>query len=48
MDASKVIRQLKDLDTLEKRIKQTVNPSKILLQQIAAKRNELLGSEEKK
>lgn len=38
-----VLRDLKALDELEKRVRQVVNPSKILLEQIAKQRDELLN-----
>lgn len=43
MNASSILRKLKDLDQLEARIKQTVNPSPKMLQDIAKERTELLA-----
>lgn len=45
MNASSVLRKLKDLDALETRVKQTVNPSPKMLQQIAAEKEALLKGE---
>lgn len=39
-------RELKALDSLEKRVKQTVNPSQVLLREIQKKRDELLNPKE--
>lgn len=46
MDAVSINRKLKELDALEKRLRQTVNPSKILLEQIAKEKQELLNPKE--
>lgn len=43
MDASGINRKLKDLDELEKRVRQTVSPSQLLLKQIAEERENLLN-----
>lgn len=48
MDASAVLRRVKELDALEKRLRQTVNPSQVLLKQIHEERNALLNPQEKK
>lgn len=48
MDASAINRKLKELDALEKRLRQTVNPSQILLKQVQEERNALLNPQEKK
>lgn len=48
MDLLKVSRELKELDAMEKRIRQTVNPSKVLLKQIEERREELLHPKEQK
>lgn len=46
MEASAIMRKLKELDALEKRLRLTVNPSKILLDQINAERHALLNPKE--
>lgn len=43
MDAVSINRKVKELDALEKRIRQTVNPSSVLLAQIKKERDELLN-----
>lgn len=43
MNAGAIQRKLKDLDALEERVKQTVNPSAVLLAQIRKEREELLN-----
>lgn len=48
MDAVKLKRELDTLDALEKRIKQTVKPSQVLLREIEKKRHELLNPVEQK
>lgn len=48
MDASAINRKLKELDALEKRLRQTVNPSQVLLKQIDDERKALLNPQEKK
>lgn len=48
MDASAINRKLKELDALEKRLRQTVNPSMVLLKQIAEERQALLNPKEQK
>lgn len=48
MDASAIMRKVKELDALEKRLRQTVNPSQVLLKQIQEERNNLLNPQEKK
>lgn len=45
MNASATLRKLKDLDALEARVKQTVNPSPKMLQAIAAEKAALLQGE---
>lgn len=45
MNASSTLRKLKDLDQLEKRVKEMVNPSPKMLQQIAAEKESLLKGE---
>lgn len=42
MDASARLRKLESLDKLEKRVRELVNPSKVLLAQIAKERTALL------
>lgn len=46
MDASSINRKLKELDALEKRVRQSVNPSQILLANIKREREELLNPKE--
>lgn len=46
MDASAINRKLKELDALEKRLRQTVNPSTVLLKQIENERQALLNPKE--
>nr|AVQ10156.1 hypothetical protein [Gokushovirinae environmental samples] len=48
MDASTINRKLKELDALEKRLRQSVNPSQVLLKQIDDERKALLNPQEKK
>lgn len=48
MDASTINRKLKELDALEKRLRQTVNPSQVLLKQVQEERHALLNPQEKK
>lgn len=48
LDASAINRKLKELDALEKRLRQTVNPSAVLLKQIADERAALLNPKESK
>lgn len=43
MDAAAINRKLKEIDALEKRIRQTVNPSQVLLRQIEEERKQLLN-----
>lgn len=43
MEAAGINRKLKELDSLEKRLKQQVNPSQILLKQIQEERAALLN-----
>lgn len=45
MNASSLLRKLKDLDQLERRVKEMVNPSPKMLQAIAAERDQLLKGE---
>lgn len=45
MNASGILRKLKDLDALEKRIKEMVNPSPKMLQQIADERKAALSGD---
>lgn len=47
MNASATLRKLKDLDQLEARVKQMVNPSPKLLKQIADERQALLSGDNK-
>lgn len=48
MEAAAINRKLKELDALEKRLRQTVNPSQVLLLQIKKEREELLNPKEQK
>lgn len=48
MDLTAANRKLKELDALEKRVRQSVNPSKILLRQIDEQRSEILNPKEPK
>lgn len=46
MEAASINRKLKEIDALEKRLRQTVNPSQVLLKQLAQERDALLNPKE--